>query len=375
MSEPSEHTSTATTTIRAAVCRAFGEPLTIETLELAAPGPGEVRVRVQAVAICHSDVSGADGAWGGELPIVYGHEAAGVVAEAGEGVDLAVGQSVVVTLIRACGECRRCQRGEFVACTTRFALDEHSPLSTQDGESIVHGLRTAAFAEQVVVHASQVIAIDDDGRSEGGVTAGVRCDHRCRRSGQHGGGRVGQHGRRDRVRRCRTQRRAGRPLAGAGAIVAVDVQPSKLDLARRLGATRVAVPGDDDVAAVVNEVSDGLMADYVFVATGSPAALASALGLVGSMGALVVVGMPPDGVTGTYDPGWLAGLNQRILGSKMGTSVIARDVPALAERYRNGELELDGLISRTFTLDQINEAMDEVRAGSALRNVIVFADS
>jgi len=158
------------------------------------------------------------------------------------------------------------------------------------------------------------------------------------------------------------------------AIVAVDVQPSKLDLARRLGATHVAVPGTDDVAAIVNEVSEGLMADYVFVATGSPAALASALGLVGSMGALVVVGMPPDGVTGTYDPGWLAGLNQRILGSKMGTSVIARDVPALAERYRNGELELDGLISRTFTLDQINEAMDEVRAGSALRNVIVFAD-
>jgi Zn-dependent alcohol dehydrogenase len=113
----------------------------------------------------------------------------------------------------------------------------------------------------------------------------------------------------------------------------------------------------------------------VFVATGSPAALGGALGLVGSMGALVVVGMPPEGVSGSYDPGWLAGLNQRILGSKMGTSVIARDIPALLGRYRAGELELDGLISRTFTLDQINEAMDEVRAGSALRNVIVFNDT
>jgi Zn-dependent alcohol dehydrogenase len=90
------------------------------------------------------------------------------------------------------------------------------------------------------------------------------------------------------------------------------------------------------------------------------------------MGALVVVGMPPDGVTGSYDPGWLAGLNQRILGSKMGTTVIERDVPRLVERYRAGEIELDGLISRTFALDQINAAIDEVRAGSALRNVIVF---
>src|SRR3954462_1274759 len=100
----------STTTIQAAVCRTFGAPLTIETLTLAPPGPGEVRVRVQAVAICHSDVSGVDGAWGGTLPIVYGHEAAGVVAEVGEGVDHALGQAVVVTLIRSCGECRRCRR-------------------------------------------------------------------------------------------------------------------------------------------------------------------------------------------------------------------------------------------------------------------------
>ena len=164
----------------------------------------------------------------------------------------------------------------------------------------------------------------------------------------------------------------GARLAGADVIVAVDVQPAKLELARRLGATHVANPAADDVPAVVDEATDGLMADYVFVATGARTALEGALPLVGSMGALVVVGMPPDGVTGTYDPGWLAGLNQRILGSKMGTSVITRDVPALLDRYHAGELELDGLISRTFSLEQINEAIDEVRAGSALRNVIVF---
>ena len=363
------------TTIRAAVCRAYGEPLTIEELELAAPGPGEVRVRVQAVAICHSDVSGVDGAWGGALPIVYGHEAAGVVVEVGPGSSVAVGQPVVVTLIRACGECRRCARGEFVACTTTFPLDERSPLTTRDGETIAHGLRAAAFAEQVVVHESQVVSIDDtiDPKAASllacGVITGVGAvvNTAAVEPGSTvvviGCGGVGLNV------------VQGARLAGAEAIVAVDVQPAKLDLARRLGATHVAVADADDVATVVREVSEGLMADYVFVATGSPSALSGALALVGSMGALVVVGMPPDGVTGNYDPGWLAGLNQRILGSKMGTSVIARDVPALLARYRAGELELDSLISRTFTLDQINEAMDEVRAGSALRNVIVFDDA
>jgi Zn-dependent alcohol dehydrogenase len=362
-----------TVIIRAAVCRAFGEPLTIEQLQLAAPGPGELSVRVQAVAICHSDVSGVDGAWGGALPIVYGHEAAGVVEEVGDGVSLDVGQSVVVTLIRSCGECRRCKRGEFVACTATFPLDERSPLTTVDGVGIAHGLRTAAFAEQVVVHESQVVAIDDaiDPKAAAllacGVITGVGAvvNTAAVEPGSTvvviGCGGVGLNV------------VQGARMAGAAAIVAVDVQPAKLALAGRLGATEVAVAGTDDVAAIVRSVTEGSMADYVFVATGSPAALGGALALVGSMGALVVVGMPPDGVTGSYDPGWLAGLNQRILGSKMGTSVIARDVPALLGRYRAGELELDALISRTFTLDQINDAMDEVRAGSALRNVILFS--
>jgi Zn-dependent alcohol dehydrogenase len=164
----------------------------------------------------------------------------------------------------------------------------------------------------------------------------------------------------------------GAVLAGATPVIAVDLQPAKLELARRLGATHVANPATDDVGELVAAATDGLLADYVFVAAGSKPALDSGLPLVSPMGALVVVGMPPSGVAGTYDPGWLAGLNQRILGSKMGTSVIDRDIPALLGKYHAGELELDGLISRTFTLDEINEAFDEVRSGAALRNVIVF---
>jgi Zn-dependent alcohol dehydrogenase len=360
------------TAIRAAVCREFGRPLAIETLELAGPGPGELRVRVQAVAICHSDISAADGAWGGALPVVYGHEAAGIVEEVGEGVDVATGESVVVTLIRSCGQCRHCLRGEPVACQSTFELDRRSPLSSLDGEPIVQGHKCGAFAEQVVVHESQVVAVDPSVAPASasllacGVITGIGAvlNTAAVEPGSAvvviGCGGVGLNV------------VQGARLAAAGVIVAVDPQASKLELARRLGATHTADPSRDDVAAVVADATGRCKADYVFVATGARAGLDGALSLVDSMGALVVVGMPPDGVTGTYDPGWLAGLNQRILGSKMGTSVIGRDVPALLARYRAGEVELDGLISRTFPLEQINEAIDEVRAGSALRNVIVF---
>jgi Zn-dependent alcohol dehydrogenase len=278
---------------------------------------------------------------------------------------------VVVTLIRSCGECRHCRRGETVACTGSFALDSRSPLSTLAGDPVGHGLKCAAFAEQVVVHASQVVAIDDsvDPASASllacGVITGVGAalNTAAVEPGSTvvviGCGGVGLNV------------VQGARLAGAATIVAVDPQPSKWELARRLGATHTTSP--EDVAAVAAKATQGSGADYVFVATGARAALESALSLVGAMGALVVVGMPPDGVTGSYDPGWLAGLNQRILGSKMGTSVIARDVPALLDRYWAGELELDALISRTFTLDEIDEAFAEVRAGSALRNVILFS--
>jgi S-(hydroxymethyl)glutathione dehydrogenase/alcohol dehydrogenase len=149
-------------TVRAAVCRTFGGQLSIETLQLAAPAGGEVRVRLGAVAICQSDISYVDGERGGDLPAVFGHEAAGTIVEVGDGVGFAVGTRVVVTMIRSCGECHRCQCGAEVACTSDFELDRRSPLTAPDGAAIVHGMRTAAFAEEVVVHASQVVPIDDD---------------------------------------------------------------------------------------------------------------------------------------------------------------------------------------------------------------------
>jgi Zn-dependent alcohol dehydrogenase len=147
--------------LRAAVCREFGRPLAVEEVDLAAPGRGEVAVRVAACAVCHSDVLAIDGAWDGSLPAVFGHEAAGVVEEVGPGVGhVRPGDHVVVTLVRYCGTCPACARGEPPLCEAGFPLDTRSPLAGRgDGAPIRQGLRTGAFAERVVVDASQAVPI------------------------------------------------------------------------------------------------------------------------------------------------------------------------------------------------------------------------
>ncbi len=148
--------------MRAAVCRAFGEPLVVEDVVLDPPGPGELEVEVAACAICHSDIIYAEGGWGGALPAVYGHEAAGVVTGVGTGArGFEAGDHVVVTLIRSCGSCPACAQGTPVTCETRFALDSRTPLRESDGQPLGQGLRTAALAEYVVVDASQAVAVPD----------------------------------------------------------------------------------------------------------------------------------------------------------------------------------------------------------------------
>jgi Zn-dependent alcohol dehydrogenase len=358
---------------RAAVCRAFGKPLTIEELELAPPGPGEVRVRIAACAICHSDIFYMDGAWGGELPAVYGHEAAGIVEEIGAGVThLAPGDHAVVTLIRSCGRCLYCAEGAQVFCDAVFPLDQKSPLVSQKGEAIVHGLRTGAFAEHVVVEASQAVAIDKAVplasasliacgvlTGVGAVinTAGVRVGSSAIVIGCGGVGLNSVQGAR---------------LAGCATIIAVDLSDSKLEAALRFGATHTINPQREDLAARVGEMTNGRKADYVFVTVGAKSAVEQAFGLMRRGGATIIVGMPAAGVTTSFDPGWLAADGQRVVGSKMGSARVQIDVPKMVELYQQKRLKLDELISGRYPLERINEAVDSVRRGEALRNVIVF---
>lgn len=341
----------------------------IEEVNLRAPLADEVRVEIDAVAICHSDITFFDGSWGGALPAVYGHEAAGRVVEVGAGVEsFDPGDRVVVTLIRSCGSCRPCRRGHPVACQTK--PDPGSPIAGADGEEIAQGLFCGAFAEEVVVHRSQIVRVDLPAAPASllacGVVTGTGAVLRSSTVSAEdrvvviGCGGVGLNV------------VQGARIAGAEVIVAVDPDPAKVEAARAFGATHGIDPTAGDTAAALREICDGGLADLVFVATGAPAAYRSAANLLAVGGSLVAVGMPADALDLNWDPGSLAAADQRIIGSKMGSAHPQRDITELVEHHRTGDLMLDELISATYPLEQINEAVDAVREGSALRNVVVF---
>ncbi|MDX1513197.1 MAG: Zn-dependent alcohol dehydrogenase [Gammaproteobacteria bacterium] len=360
--------------MKAAVCREHGKPLTIEELDLGPPGPGEVCVRIAACAICHSDILYAGGAWGGKLPAVYGHEAAGVVESVGEGVrHLAPGHHAVVTLVRSCGHCRCCEQGFYGSCETRFPLDENSPLRfAEDGSPVVQGLRTSAFAERVVVDASQAVAIPDavplDSASllACGVITGFGAVTNTAKVPPGsatvvvGTGGVGLNS------------VQGAALSGARLIIAVDVADAKLEAALKFGATHAVNGASADPVEAVHELTAGRGADYVFVTVGAKSAIDDAYRMIAMGGAVVIVGMVAKGVLSEFDPLTLADSSQRILGSKMGSSNIFRDIPNLVSLYQQGRLKLDELITERYPLDGINEAMAASTRGNALRNVIVF---
>ncbi|WP_135503848.1 zinc-binding dehydrogenase [Roseovarius aestuariivivens] len=358
-------------TIKAAVCHAFGAPLTVEDVQLRAPGPGEIEVQLDAVAICHSDISYADGAWGGSLPAVYGHEAAGHITATGEGVTgLDVGDPVVVTLIRACGQCPSCGAGRPTGCETPFDGD-HGALKTAQGGKLHQAMACGAFAEAVVVHHSQAVkipggmAMDAASLLACGVVTGVGAvvNAAALRAGQDvvviGAGGVGLNA------------IQGARLAGARRIVAVDMNEDKLNDARAFGATD-GVLATEEKPWRVAKAAMGRGADAVFVTVGAARAYNDAPRYIASGGKVIMVGMPATGDASTYEPASFAAAGQSMVGSKMGDVVIKRDIPWMIDLYAQGRLMLDELISKRWTLDQINEAIADTKSGTARRNVILF---
>lgn len=360
--------------VRAAVLRDPGRSTHIEELRLADPGPDEVRVGIVATAICGSDLAYIDGEWNAPRPAVFGHEAAGIVDSIGPGVtEVAVGDRVVVTLVRACGSCPRCGRGNPVVCAGG-ARRQDTPLRDGAGRPVHQGLRVAGFATAAVVHHSQVVRIGNElgldlaSLLACGVLTGVGAVMNTANvePGSHvvvlGCGGVGLNV------------VQGARLARAATVTAYDPDPQKGAAAIRLGASGSFAEGEDLKAGVLG-ATGGEMADYVFVATSSVAAVEVAFGLLAPMGALVLVGMPATGVTARLDVGTVAALNQRVLGSKMGSSRPAEDVPRLVALYREGRLQLESLVSGRYPLERINEALDSTRAGEALRNLVIMDES
>ncbi|MBJ7249625.1 MAG: Zn-dependent alcohol dehydrogenase [Thermoleophilia bacterium] len=359
--------------MKAAVCRAFNEPLVIEELTIEEPQAGELLVDVKACAICHSDITYMEGGWGGDLPALYGHEAAGIVKAVGpETPGVQVGDHVVVTLIRACGQCFYCSRGDRVMCEATLPLSARTPIRDASGASVAQMMNVGSFADQVLVHHSQIAVMPKDVDFAvasllgcgviTGVGAAINTTHIAPGSSAVviGTGGVGLNV------------IQGAALSGANPLIAIDVNDSKLEASRAFGATHVINSTTQDAAAEVKALTNGRMADHVFVSVGIGPAIEQGLGLMGKGAETVIVGMPPSGVTTTFDPSWLASDSQRIIGSKMGSAQTPMDIPQLVGLYRAGRLKLDELVTGTYPLEEINEAVASVKRGEALRNVVVF---
>jgi len=356
--------------MRAAVCHEFGQPLTLQEVVLRDPGPGEVRVALEAVAICHSDLGYLDGLWTSALPAVYGHEAAGRVSALGAGVQgLALGDPVVVTMIRACGQCRACRTGKPFLCGASHDRG-NGVLSLPDGTVVEQGLATAAFAEACVVHASQVAKVPEDLPMELGALlacgvitgTGAAINTAQVRPGEAvvviGAGGVGLNA------------IQGARVAGAGRIIAIDLSDDKLAAARDFGATDALRADMKGLRRAVLALTEGQGADHVLVAVGAIAAYDQAASLACRGGQVVAVGMPASGAKMQIEPVILAATGQSLRGSFMGGTLVQRDIPALVALWRQGRLKLEELITARYDFAEINQAIADARAPHVRRNVV-----
>ncbi len=347
----------------------------IEDVAIDPPQKGEVQVRLAATAICHSDIHSIRGDWGGETPVISGHEAAGIIEQAGLGVTLVKpGDPVVVSLLRSCGRCFYCVAGCPQLCEGDFALNMHSRLRNQQGEFIRHGIDVAAFAEQVIVDQSQVaqvpaeMPLDRAALLACGVITGFGAVVNTARV--EPGSSVVVIG----VGGVGINAIQGAAISGAYPIVAVDLVDSKLKLAQDFGATHSANAAQPEAAVeMVKEMTSGRGADYVFVAVGSSAAVTLGFDLIRKRGTVVIVGIPKSGTTAPLPIGQIAVREQKVIGSLMGSTQLCVDIPRLVKLYQSGRLKLDELITARYPLERINEAIEATERGEALRNVIMFS--
>ncbi len=357
--------------MKAAVCYEYGKPLSVEEVDLDPPQKGEVKVRVAATAVCHSDIHVLRGELGGRLPVVAGHETAGYIEEVGEGVtSVKPGDHVVVSLLKSCRRCRQCVSGRPHLCETPFPLMTESRLHNKKGEDLSHMVGTATFAEYAVVDESQTVRIDDDMPMDraallacGVITGFGAVVNRAKVEPLSSAVIVGTGG----VGLNAVQ---GAAHSGAYPIIAVDMLDNKLEAAMKFGATHTVNGSKGDAVEQVRDITSGRGADYVFVTVGSAAAVQQGIDMVGTRGMLVVVGLPGMGATITIPP-FLRG-ERMITSSTMGTTRLSVDVPKLVELYKAGQLKLDELITAHYPLDRINEAIESVERGEALRNIITF---
>jgi S-(hydroxymethyl)glutathione dehydrogenase/alcohol dehydrogenase len=357
--------------MKAAVCYEFGKPLVVEDVTLDPPKTGEVKVRLAATAICHSDIHVIRGDLGFALPIVAGHESSGYVEELGEGVTaVKKGDNVIISLLASCGRCISCVSGNPQNCEFRFPLSTESRLHNSRGQALVHMTRTATFAEYAIVDQSQLVPIPKDMPLDcaallacGVITGFGAVVNRAQVRPMSSVVVVGCGG-------VGLNAIQGAAISGANPIIALDVVDLKLEAAKSFGATHgVRADGKDPIQAI-RDITGGRGADYVFVTVGNIAAMQQAYPMTAIRGTVVTVGLPPKGGTISV-PGFMFG-ERTVTSSHMGTTKLSTDVPKLIALYRTGRLKLDELITARYPLEKINEAIEAVEKGQALRNVIMF---
>ena len=357
--------------MKAAVCYEFNKPLVIDELQIDKPHKGEVKVRMATTAVCHSDIHFICGDMGGKTPFVPGHESSGYIDEVGAGVtSVKPGDPVVLSLLRSCGTCVYCKTGRPNMCDAKWPLDTESRLKNKRGESIAHGVRTASFAEYAIVDQSQVVKIPADMPMDraallacGVITGFGAVVNRAKVQPMSSAVIIGVGG-------VGLNSIQGAAVSGAYPIIAVDMLDSKLKAAKDFGATHVVNGKQTDPVQAVRDMTGGRGADYVFVTVGATAAVRQALSMLGRRGMAVIVGLATQDLTS--NPMEYIDGEKMLTGSFMGSTNLAVDVPKMVALYKAGVLRLDELITGRYPLARINEAIESVQKGEALRNVIMF---
>ncbi|HUY23254.1 MAG TPA: S-(hydroxymethyl)mycothiol dehydrogenase [Acidimicrobiales bacterium] len=357
--------------VRGVVARSKGAPVSLETVLVPDPGPGEALVRVQACGVCHTDLHYREGAINDDFPFLLGHEAAGIVQSVGADVtSVAPGDFVVLNWRAVCGECRSCRRGRPWYCFATHNAAQKMTLA--DGTELAPALGIGAFAEKTLVAAGQCTKVDPRARPEAagllgcGVMAGLGAAMFTGEVGQgdsvavFGCGGVG----------CAAV--AGATLAGASRVIAVDLDPEKLELARRFGATDTVDASSQDPVERIRSLTGGNGADVCIEAVGNPTVMEQAFFARDLAGTLVQVGVPTPDMRIDLPMIEFFGRGGRLKPSWYGDCLPSRDFPVLIDLYLQGRLDLDGFVSETIALDGVEDAFHRMERGEVLRSVVVI---
>ncbi|MFC5285480.1 S-(hydroxymethyl)mycothiol dehydrogenase [Actinokineospora guangxiensis] len=357
--------------VQGVVAKAKGQPVSVETIVVPDPGPGEAVVRVQSCGVCHTDLHYREGGINDEFPFLLGHEAAGVVESVGEGVtDVAPGDFVILNWRAVCGHCRACLKGKPWYCFSTHNAAQ--PMTLEDGTPLSPALGIGAFAEKTLVHAGQCTKVDPEASPAAvgllgcGVMAGIGAA--VNTGGVTRGDTVAVIG----CGGVGDAAIAGARLAGATTVIGVDLDDRKLEWARKLGATHTVNAGAGDPVAAIQELTGGFGADVVIDAVGRPETWKQAFYARDLAGTVVLVGVPTPDMRIEMPLIDLFSRGGSLKSSWYGDCLPSRDFPYLVDLYRQGRLDLDAFVTETIPLDGVEASFERMHHGDVLRSVVVF---